>query len=317
MKPRENLLTWQVFLTTVSTKNISMTSVELDMDLKTVSRIVKELEADLGFILFDRSSRPFKLTEGAEKILPLAKELLRTKNKIDAKVQDFLAQPTEVRLSLPVNMTRDDLFQLMDKYTSAHPNLRIRFLNDCDHKHLLDNETDVAMLPYLPPNDENEMVLFDAGFSYNMLLASPEYIRRKGAPQSLNDLKNHPLILRDSRIYPITKTLEHGDSTVDLNTGFKLFYLGDAFSCKRAALMGEGVAVDLSLAYCKEEIEDGRLLPLLPGWHRPKWTMVVAIRKKDAKNKAIYDFAQWFADKQKEAYPFRWKPLFAKYQVSP
>ena len=48
------------------------------MDLKTVSRIVKELESDLGFILFDRSCRPFKLTEGAEKILPLAKELLRT-----------------------------------------------------------------------------------------------------------------------------------------------------------------------------------------------------------------------------------------------
>ena len=48
MKPRENLLSWQVFLTTAVTKNISKTSIELDMDLKTVSRIVKELESDLG-----------------------------------------------------------------------------------------------------------------------------------------------------------------------------------------------------------------------------------------------------------------------------
>ena len=250
MKPRENLLSWQVFLTTAVTKNISKTSIELDMDLKTVSRIVKELESDLGFILFDRSCRPFKLTEGAEKILPLAKELLRTKNKIEYKVQDFLLKPTEIRLSLPVNMTRDDLFELMDKYASAHPNLKIRLLNDCDHKHLLDNETDVAMLPYLPQNDEDEMVLFDAGFSYNMLLASPEYIRRNGAPQSLDELKAHPLILRESRIYPITKTLEHGDERINLDPEFKLRYLGDAFSCKTAALMGEGIAVDLSLAYC-------------------------------------------------------------------
>lgn len=270
MKPRENLLSWQVFLTTAVTKNISKTSIELDMDLKTVSRIVKELESDLGFILFDRSCRPFKLTEGAEKILPLAKELLRTKNKIEYKVQDFLLKPTEIRLSLPVNMTRDDLFELMDKYASAHPNLKIRLLNDCDHKHLLDNETDVAMLPYLPQNDEDEMVLFDAGFSYNMLLASPEYIRRNGAPQSLDELKAHPLILRESRIYPITKTLEHGDERINLDPEFKLRYLGDAFSCKTAALMGEGIAVDLSLAYCKEEIEESRLVPLLPGWHRPK-----------------------------------------------
>ena len=317
MKPRENLLSWQVFLTTAVTKNISKTSIELDMDLKTVSRIVKELESDLGFILFDRSCRPFKLTEGAEKILPLAKELLRIKNKIEYKVQDFLLKPTEIRLSLPVNMTRDDLFELMDKYASAHPNLKIRLLNDCDHKHLLDNETDVAMLPYLPQNDEDEMVLFDSGFSYNMLLASPEYIRRNGAPQSLDELKAHPLILRESRIYPITKTLEHGDERINLDPEFKLRYLGDAFSCKTAALMGEGIAVDLSLAYCKEEIEESRLVPLLPGWHRSKWTMIVAIRKEDAKDKAVCEFAQWFADRQKEAYPSRWKPLFNKYRVTP
>ena len=150
-----------------------------------------------------------------------------------------------------------------------------------------------------------------------MLLASPEYIRRNGAPQSLTELKVHPLILRESRIYPITKTLEHGDARINLDPEFKLRYLGDAFSCKRAALMGEGIAVDLSLAYCKEEIEEGRLVPLLPGWHRPKWTMIVAIRKADAKDKAVCEFARWFADRQKEAYPLRWKPLFNKYQVTP
>lgn len=317
MKPGDNLLTWKVFLTTAETRNVSKTSVEMDIDLKTVSRLIRELETDLGIKLFDRSSRPFKLTDAAEKILPFAKDLLRVKHQIDTKVQDFLAKPIEIRLSLPVNMTRDDLFHLMDRYSATHTNLKIRFLNDCDHKHLLDNETDVAMLPYVPPNLEEEMVLFDAGFSYNMLLASPEYIRRSGAPGSLEELRKHPLILRESRIYPTTTTLEHGTAKVNLIPNFKLFYLGDAFSCKRAALLGEGIAVDLSVAYCKEEIEEGRLVPILPGWHRPKWTMVVAIRKRDSKNKDIYEFAQWFAGKQKEAYPSRWKPLFSKCGVNP
>ena len=41
------------------------------------------------------------------------------------------------------------------------------------------------------------------------------------------------------------------------------------------------------------------------------------IRKEDAKDKAVCEFAQWFADRQKEAYPSRWKPLFNKYQVTP
>ena len=104
---------------------------------------------------------------------------------------------------------------------------------------------------------------------------------------------------------------------VELDASFNIIHLGDAFSCKEAALCGEGIAVDLSLAYCKEDIYRKRLIPVLPGWHRPAWAMTVAIRKEINSPKEIVDFAKWFAKKQKEAYPPRWGPFFEIFRVQP
>lgn len=317
MSPKESLLAWKVFQKTSQTLNISRTAIELDLDLKTASRILKELEKNLGFSLFDRSSRPFKMTQEAELILPCVHQLLKSEDKLSLKLQEVASKPIDVRLSLPVNMTRDDLFPVMAKYRELHPKFNVRFLNDCDHQHLLDGETDIVMLPYRPENANGDLVLFDAGFSFNMLLASPKYVARNGSPSCVEDLKNHVLILRDSRIYPTTRSLEHADLCVSLTSDFKLVYLGDAFSCRSAALLGHGIAVDLSVAYCSDDIKDGRLIPLLPGWHRPRWDMTIAIRKEDAENKPLYEFASWFANTQKKAYPKRWGPIFEKYGVTP
>ncbi|WP_281523667.1 hypothetical protein [Turicimonas muris] len=45
--------------------------------------------------------------------------------------------------------------------------------------------------------------------------------------------------------------------------------------------------------------------------------MTIAIRKEDVENKSLYEFASWFANTQKKAYPKRWGPIFEKYGVTP
>ena len=51
MIPKESLLAWKVFQKTSQTLNISRTAIELDLDLKTASRILKELEKKFGFFI--------------------------------------------------------------------------------------------------------------------------------------------------------------------------------------------------------------------------------------------------------------------------
>lgn len=311
---KENLRAWRIFFQTAKTLNITRTSEILDIDQKTASRILNELEREIQTQLFDRKKRPLQLTEKGKEIFSQVKKLLTASDDLNQLIKADQSS-LELRLSLPVNMPREGLYPLISSYKKIDPGLKIVLENDCDHRHVLDKEVDMAMLPYLPINRKG-LSCFDAGYSFNMLMCSPAYIKKYGEPQNINQLKSHKLLLRQSRIYPLTSELNHGNQKLSLK-GFNLNYLGDAFSCKEAAMDGEGVAVDLSLAYCKEEIKTGKLVIILPGWHRPRWDMTVVIRKEDESNKRIRDFAKWFSDCQKVAYPKRWSPFYKALGVNP
>ncbi len=66
MKPTDNLLAWDAFLLTCRTGSITRTAVLLDAELSKTSRLLSDLEAELGFPLFDKKRRPMVPTpEGA------------------------------------------------------------------------------------------------------------------------------------------------------------------------------------------------------------------------------------------------------------
>jgi len=315
MNTCNNVLAWRIFSITAQTLSISKAAIELGLDIKTASRLLKNLETELDFQLFDRSARPLKLTAHGTKVLKFVNRFLVDFDDLFSAIEKQKEKKKEVILSLPVNMTREDLFSMLDTYRTIDPTLSVKLVNDCDHQHLLDSEVDMVLLPYLP-KETAEMLIFDAGFSFNMLLASPEYLKAQGIPNCIKDLRNHRLILRCSRIYPTTTCLQSGDCSVDIS-GFNIDFLGDAMSCRQAALCGRGIAVDLSLAYCREDIRSKRLIPVLPGWHRPRWNMTVAIRKSDGQNKKLSSFAKWFAYQQRQAYSQRWRPLYDQLGVTP
>ena len=49
----------------------------------------------------------------------------------------------------------------------------------------------------------------------------------------------------------------------------RIAFAGDVLSGKEVLLAAEGIAVDLSFHICRHEIEQGRLVRVLAGWHRP------------------------------------------------
>ena len=82
MKPTDNLLAWDAFLLTCRTGSITRTAVLLDAELSKTSRLLSDLEAELGFPLFDKKRRPMVPTpEGAAllaKVEPFAVGLRET-----------------------------------------------------------------------------------------------------------------------------------------------------------------------------------------------------------------------------------------------
>jgi DNA-binding transcriptional LysR family regulator len=65
----------------------------------------------------------------------------------------------------------------------------------------------------------------------------------------------------------------------------------------QAVLGGGGIGLSLPLFMVIEDLEAGRLVPVLNGWHRPSQQTYVACKKDDWKIRNIRLFATWWAQK--------------------
>ena len=108
------------------------------------------------------------------------------------------------------------------------------------------------------------------------------------------DLIHHKVILRESRHYPVTDHLEKNSENRPLRCA-GIAFSGDVLSGRECVLNGEGVALDLSFSRCLTEIKEGKLIPVLDGWHRPEWHLNIVIAKENESNARLMKFARWFA----------------------
>lgn len=313
MKTTDNLLAWRAFLVVAETGSVSKASIILDMEFSGLSRILSLFEKELGFALFDRQTRPWKLTKKGEELRPEAIKILRHVDTALKKAENFEPRVRTIRFSLPVNMTRRNLFSLLEGYKKDNPFIDFQIVNDATYLEVLDGVVDVAFLGYEP--EHPNLLYWHGGYGINMLLCTPQYLKTRKVPRTPEDLKNHDLILRSSFYLPVTTHLFHGDQKVRLQG--KMHYVGDTYSCKMAVLSHHGIGIDLSVAYCENEIEMGLLQPVLLGWHRARWDVFITINKNKSDDAELVKFARWFAHEQKLAYPNQWQPIYKKFGVTP
>lgn len=296
MKAILNLDAWNLLLILSKGGGLKRSSVISGLDLPTCTRLIQKLESELGFVLLDRTVRPVQLTPDAMAILPHVKKMLTQHEGLLGVVNQINSHSMTVRLSVPVNVIRSQINEHIRSYAELAPSLQIQVLSDMDHRDVLDGRVDLAYLPYIPT--ESGLTILRTGSVINVPLVSKAYLKNHPLPYSPEDLINHTIILRKSRFYPQTTALFKGDLSAPC-LGRSHSYAVDVQSGKEAVLNGEGVAIDLSLSICRKEIEDGLLIPVLNGWHRPPWEMCVAVSAERSGNKRLMHFAEWFANAER------------------
>ena len=84
--------------------------------------------------------------------------------------------------------------ELIQSYRQKDPNLKVEILSDVDHEDVISGKVDVAYLPYRPPAES--LFIWNVNKVGNVPLATPEYVWKRGNPQSPEDLRTHDIILR-------------------------------------------------------------------------------------------------------------------------
>ncbi len=179
-----------IFVRAATLGNLRKAAVDQGISPQAASQAVMQLEKSLGVRLFHRTTRKLSLTEEGQRLLLSVEPALATlSSAIDdaRRAKDEVAGP--LRVSAPTALGRAVLWPSIVAFAARYPDVQLDVRFDDHFTDLVSDRADVGFRGGSPPA---------GGAIARRLLpiqlivcASPAYIERHGAPQSIDDLDAH------------------------------------------------------------------------------------------------------------------------------
>jgi DNA-binding transcriptional LysR family regulator len=182
-----------VFVAVVSAGSLSAASRTLRMPLPTVSRRVAELEAHLDAKLLVRGTRKLTLTEAGESYLGACRRILESVAEAErGAAGEYNSPQGELVITAPVSFGRLHVVPVAAEFLAAFPDVDLRLVLTDRPLNLIDDQLDMAIrVGELP---DSSLVARRIGAIRAVVCASPAYLSRRGAPESLADLAMHDCV---------------------------------------------------------------------------------------------------------------------------
>lgn len=245
------------FVATAEAGSISAASRRLGLAKSVVSERLAELERTLGARLLQRTTRKLSLTESGNAFLPRAQRILREAEEASAELaarSGKLAGP--LRLSAPVSFGILHLAPALNRFLEAHHDIEVSLELD-DRFVDAGAEGFDAVLRHGAVGD-TRLIARRLAASRRLLVASPDYLARHGAPRSLDELAQHRGVLYANRDGDWRFSTANGWSVVRPRPSLRV---NNGLVMRDAALAGLGLAL-LPTFLAHESLRVGALIPV-------------------------------------------------------
>lgn len=185
-----------VFLKVVEQGSFTAAAKLLGVPKSTTSRSVTTLERELNVQLIKRTTRALELTEAGRAFYARAKAAGAALEEAQAELQQNADEVSgRVRLSVPNDAM--PMVSVVSAFAKKHPNIEVELLVSNRQVNLIEEGVDLALRA--GKLDDSSLIARRLAQSDLGLFASPEYLRRHGAPKKVDDLSKHELVLFRSR----------------------------------------------------------------------------------------------------------------------
>lgn len=264
-------------------------------DPSLVSRAVAGLEEELGFRLFERSTRRLAPTEAgrryAERISPLLDELQQAHDDAAETTQSVRG---ELRLTASVAYGHRRLVPLLGAFRTRFPDLSLELVLSDARLDLIAEGLDLALR--LGPPGEPDLIGSRLHGTRYRVCASPAYLAARPAPARPADLEDH-----DCLRFPFAGFHQAWQFLAPDGTSYNVpvngsITISNALALREAALDGLGPAL-LADWLTADDLQAGRLVDLFPHYRvhageadSAAWLLFPSRRHLPAKVRVTIDF---------------------------
>ena len=235
---------------------------ECGLSQSQASRIVADLEVELGVRLLSRTTRAVAPTEAGGEFLARIEPILAALDEAEYSVREGGELRGLLRMSMPTSFGVRDVIPRLASFAERHPSLHIQLQLSDRRQDLVKDAVDVAIrLGRLPDSTATAKLIATIP---RVIVASPDYLERHGVPAVPDDLVRHRIVGGTAAAVPTAWRFERNgeESAIKLDSHFSTDENEGAIA---ATVAGYGITSTSGWA-CRRELENGALVRLLPEW---------------------------------------------------
>jgi DNA-binding transcriptional LysR family regulator len=237
----------------------------LNLSQSAVSRQISALEESLSVPLFHRHARGLILTEQGELLFRTAREVFAKLSMAEGLISESKDRPRgPLKITTTVAFGTSWLTPRLKEFCDLYPEIEVSLVVDDVELDLSMREADVA-IRMAPPRQPDLIQRHLVSVNVHVY-AAPEYIKKHGMPQSVDDLDRHRIICygEDARP-PVPSVNWLLDAGVKPGQDRKpILTVNNFYAMLRAVLSGMGVAA-LPDFMANEHPTLARVVPELTG----------------------------------------------------
>ncbi|TKS55264.1 LysR family transcriptional regulator [Luteimonas yindakuii] len=235
-----------------------------------LSRRISQLENELGVRLLQRSTRRFAVTDVGQSVYRHAQSMLAEAAAAREVVDRLSAEPRGlVRVSVPVSIAQQSMPKLLPDFLARYPQVRVQLHVNNRRVDVINEGFDIAVRVRSKLDDDGSLVMRSFGHVQELLVASPEYLRRAGRPRDPDDLREHVTMTMGEDEVKQRWELHGGDGQVQ-RIELKPRVAGFDFPMLMSlARQGLGITM-LPETICADAVRSGELEVVLPDWTLPQ-----------------------------------------------
>lgn len=279
------------FVRIVEAGSLSAAARKGGVSLAAVSRQLGALEEELGASLIARTTRRLHVTEAGRRWYEHSVRLLRGLEEARADVADPGDARGALVVSAPVSLGVHCVVPRLPALAVRHPSLAIELRLEDRVVDLLGDGVDVAIRGGVAPPDSAALVSHPLFGSERVVVASPAYLRGRGAIRHPSDLARHDALLqRGPGGAPQSWPLRSADARHDAPVRGRLSCTAPLV-LRQWALAGAGMAL-LPSWLVADDLASGALRRVLSSWSTApirSWALYRVDLRRSPKVRALLD----------------------------
>ncbi|MCW9047186.1 MAG: LysR family transcriptional regulator [Gammaproteobacteria bacterium] len=251
-----------LFADVIDSGSFSKAASRRNVNRSMVSKQIALLEEQLGVRLLNRTTRSLSLTDAGHSIYHHANSLRNQLLETDALVASLREDVSgELRISSTTHFGRLHVMPVIKKLVEDYPELRIDLRLEDRYVDIVGERYDVAIRITSPV--DSSLIARKLTNNKLVMVASPDYLKKRGTPQNIEDLSNHSFVVYAGENGVMNNWAYYEGSEIknySVNVHTKV---NDGTALLQTAK--NGLCIGLTLfSECFNELQNGSLVQVIP-----------------------------------------------------